>query len=203
MATTAAHIEAIPAFFEMPCIACSAQNTETTATHTVISPQGVGLASCQEHIAATEAVALSVATTQLVEIRHLFKAQAALPYFARRPVPDSSSNGYSGHHSAVYADARVTDLDIAARYTGELSDDNGQTWRPDTMPPGWTTVCGGHVQVEVASALLAGWDVLADGTTRIVRHSEQQLSRWTLTILSPEETAAMEKLIQESRARAR
>ena len=128
---------------------------------------------------------------------------AALPSTERRDVPDSSSRNYCTHHEAVYADPRVTDLDTAARYTGEHSHDEGATWTPIPMPDGWGSVCGGHVQVEAASALTSGWDVVADGTTRIIREGDGALTRWTLTVLTPEETAAMEEMIRQSRARAR
>src|SRR6266705_408694 len=106
---------------------------------------------------------------------------ATLPTTERRPVPDSSSNGYSPHHGAVFADPRVTDLDISARYIGETSTDEGATWTPVPMPDGWTTVCGGHTQVEVAGALLHGWDVVADGPNRIIREWDGSLARWTIT----------------------
>lgn len=104
-----------------------------------------------------------------------------LPAAARRDVPGESSPGYIAHHGAVYADPRVTDLAPAVRYFGEYSTDNGATWKPVPLSPGWGSVCGGHVQHEAASALLCGWDVVADGTTRIVRHWNGDLSRWTTT----------------------
>lgn len=126
-----------------------------------------------------------------------------LPAAERRDVPDGSSHDYSTHHTAVYADPRVTDLDTAARYIGETSTDNGATWTPIPMPDGWGSVCGGHVQCEAAGALTGGWDVTADGPTRIIREWDGALTRWTLIVLTPEEEAAMEEMIRESRARAR
>lgn len=104
----------------------------------------------------------------------------ALPSTTQTPVPDGSSRDYSAHHSTVYADPRITDIDTAARYYGEHSTDNGHTWTPVDMPTGWDTVCGGHTQVEVAGALLSGWDVIADGTTRIIREWDGSLTRWTM-----------------------
>ena len=126
-----------------------------------------------------------------------------LPSTTRRPVPDSSSRDYCAHDDAIWTDPRITDLDISARYTGETSLDNGQTWTPVPMPDGWTTVCGGHVQCEVAGALRSGWDAVTDGTTRTTREWDGSLTRWTLVVLTAEETAAMTKMIEESRARAR
>jgi hypothetical protein len=102
-----------------------------------------------------------------------------LPSTEPRTVPDSSHRDYIHHHDTVYADARVCGIDITARYYGEYSRDNGQTWKSIPMPEGWTTVCGGHVQAEAASALLSGWDVTADGGTRIVRDWDGALTRWT------------------------
>lgn len=133
---------------------------------------------------------------------YVFPQHAALPSAGRRDVPDSGSRDYGTHHTAVYNDSRITDLDTAARYTGESSTDNGATWVPVPMPEGWATVCGGHTQVEVAGALLSGWDVTADGSTRTIREWDGALTRWTLTVLTPEEAAAMEEMIRESRARA-
>ncbi|MFI8535359.1 hypothetical protein ACIGMX_34580 [Streptomyces aquilus] len=127
---------------------------------------------------------------------------AVLPSAEHRPVPDSSSNDYSRHHAAIYADPRLTDIDAAARYTSATSTDNGASWTPDPMPEGWYSVCGGHVQCEVAGALGAGWDVVADGTTRIIRNWDGSLTRWTLIVLTDEETAVMEAMIRQSRARA-
>jgi hypothetical protein len=106
---------------------------------------------------------------------------AALPATTRSPVPDGSSNAYSSHSGAVFADPRVTDLDISARYLGHTSTDEGATWQPVPMPTGWDTVCGGHVQAEAGGALLHGWDVVADGPTRIIREWDGSLARWTLT----------------------
>lgn len=106
---------------------------------------------------------------------------ATLPTTHRTPVPNESSNDYANHHSTVYATPLITNLDISARYTGETSRDEGATWNPVPMPSGWDTVCGGHIQVEVASALLHGWDVVADGTTRLIREGDGSLTRWTMT----------------------
>lgn len=102
-----------------------------------------------------------------------------LPSTTRRPVPDGSSNAYAAHHEAVYASPLITDLVPSARYTGETSTDEGATWTPVPMPAGWDTVCGGHVQAEVATKLLAGYDVAADGPTRITRDWDGTLTRWT------------------------
>ena len=126
----------------------------------------------------------------------------SLPSTERRNVPDSSSRDYGTHHAAVYNDPRLTNLDTAARYIAHTSTDEGATWTAVPMPPGWGSVCGGHVQCEVAGALHCGWDVVADGATRFIRNWDGSLDRWTLTILTPEETAAMEEMIRESRARA-
>lgn len=147
--------------------------------------------------------ALFQAMTEALEDETPEPSTAALPSTERRPVPDSSSRDYGTHHDAVYADPRLTDLDTAARYRSETSTDEGATWTLDPTPDDWPTVCGGHVQCEVAGALGSGWDVAADGTTRIIRHWDGSLTRWTLTILTPEETAAMEEMIRQSRARAR
>lgn len=99
-----------------------------------------------------------------------------LPAMHRRPVPGSSSRDYAAHHQAVYADLRVTGIDGAARYIDHVSRDNGRTWQP----AGHGTVCGGHVQADAASALLAGWDVTAHDTTRTIREHDGTLTRWTL-----------------------
>jgi hypothetical protein len=101
-----------------------------------------------------------------------------LPSTTRRPVPDGSSQAYGTHADTIYTDPRVTNINISARYTGHTSRDEGHTWEPVPMPPGWDTVCGGHTQVEVASALLSGWDVTADGPTRIIREYDGTLTRW-------------------------
>jgi hypothetical protein len=93
----------------------------------------------------------------------------------RRPVPGSSSNDYAAHHTAVYADPRITGIDSGARYVDHTSRDNGRTWQPVDRG----TVCGGHVQAEAASALLAGYDVTADGPTRTIRQGDGTLTRWT------------------------
>ncbi|WP_030344790.1 hypothetical protein [Streptomyces sp. NRRL S-1022] len=99
------------------------------------------------------------------------------PSTTRRLVPTQSSRDYADHHRTVHADPRVTDLDEDARYIDHISHDNGRTWQPAGQP----TVCGGHVQAEAASALLRGWDVTADGTTRTIRHGDGSLTRWTIT----------------------
>lgn len=108
----------------------------------------------------------------------------SLPTTDRRPVPSQSCRDYYAHHALVFADPRATALDTTARYVGATSTDNGRTWTPIPMPNGWTTVCGGHVEVEAASALLHGRDVVADGATRIIREGDGSLVRWTLRATS-------------------
>jgi len=142
------------------------------------SPQGQ-IWSCDSLDTAQETV--TEAPHMQIVTREPGGSWTALPSATRRPVPDSSSHDYSPHDTAVHADPRVADLDTAARYLGEHSSDNGQTWQPVRMPPGWATVCGGHVQAEAASALLGGWDVIADGPTRIIREGDGSLTRWTIT----------------------
>lgn len=164
------------------------------------SPQGQ-IWSCDSWQTAEETVAEAPHMT--IVGREPGGAWTPFPSTARRPVPDSSHPGYSTHHDAVYADPRLTDLDTAARYISHTSSDEGATWTADPMPDGWGSVCGGHVQCEVAGALGSGWDVVANGTTRLTRHWDGSLTRWTLIVLTDEETAAMEKMIEESRARAR
>jgi hypothetical protein len=102
-----------------------------------------------------------------------------LPSTTRRPVPDPSwEPTYADHHTAACSDPRVTDLNISTRYTGATSTDQGATWEPIPLPAPWESVCGGHVQAEALSALLAGWDVAADGPVRIIREWDGSLIRW-------------------------
>jgi hypothetical protein len=104
-----------------------------------------------------------------------------LPATDRSPVPAPSWDpAYVDHHRAVCSDPRVTDLDTGARYVGHTSTDEGATWEPVPMPAPWESVCGGHVQAETVGLLLAGYDVVADGTTRTMRDSNNTLVRWTL-----------------------
>lgn len=76
---------------------------------------------------------------------------------------------------AVYADPRVTDINPSARYAGETSTNGGRTWTPLDVP----TVCGGHVQAEVATALLCDRDVTTAGAARTVPDWDGTLVRWT------------------------
>ncbi|QDN54287.1 hypothetical protein [Streptomyces sp. S1D4-20] len=94
------------------------------------------------------------------------------------PVPDGSSNGYAAFHASVFADPRITEIDIEACYACEYSKDGGRTWSKDTYS--YPEVCGGHVQAEDASALLSGCLVIAGGPVRIIRGSYGTLTRWTL-----------------------
>lgn len=94
------------------------------------------------------------------------------------PVPDGSSPGYAAFHASVFADPRITDIDIEARYVCEYSKDGGRTWFKDMhFNP---DVCGGHVQAEAASALLSGRLVIAGGPVRIIRGSYGTFTRWTI-----------------------
>lgn len=94
------------------------------------------------------------------------------------PVPDGSSSGYAAFHTSVYADPRVTEIDVEARYLCEYSKDGGRTWSKD--PHFYPTAAGAHVQVEAAHALLSGCLVAAGGPVRIIRGPYGTLTRWTL-----------------------
>ncbi|MEE1741227.1 hypothetical protein PUR49_32675 [Streptomyces sp. BE147] len=94
------------------------------------------------------------------------------------PVPDGSSSGYAAFHASVFADPRVTEIDIDARYVCEDSEDGGRTWTKDPHP--CAVVAGGHVQAEAASALLSGCLVIAGGPVRVIRGPYGTFVRWTL-----------------------
>ena len=63
-------------------------------------------------------------------------ATTTLPSTTKTPVPDSSSREYAHFADTVYTDTRITDIDTAARYTGEYSRDTGATWTPVPNAPG-------------------------------------------------------------------
>lgn len=92
--------------------------------------------------------------------------------------PGIHSPRLADFEDAVYSHPVLNSIDETARYAMEYSRDGGRTWKPD---PQASTVCGGHVQSEIASALRAAGDssgegvISQDGDTITVRHG----SEWT------------------------
>jgi hypothetical protein len=77
--------------------------------------------------------------------------------------------------AAAFAHPLIATIDPDARYAGEYLD--GGTWVP--MFDG-TTICGGHVQIEIAGAALHGGTATADGTTVSIRPTDGVApTRWT------------------------
>ncbi|MGW0335507.1 hypothetical protein ACWD0J_27155 [Streptomyces sp. NPDC003011] len=105
---------------------------------------------------------------------------ATLPSAERRDVPDMDSSDWFVHHDTVYKDVRVTSIDTSADYISETSTDNGQTWEFVRRRGPWDHVYGHIVAGDVLHALVTGYDVVSDGTVRIVRKEDGSLVRWML-----------------------
>lgn len=92
--------------------------------------------------------------------------------------PSIYSPAEADFEEAVYSHPVLNGIDETARYAMEYSTDGGRTWQPD---PQASTVCGGHVQSEIASALRSAGDssgdgvISRDGAAITVRRS----SEWT------------------------
>jgi hypothetical protein len=97
-----------------------------------------------------------------------------------RDVPDMDSRDWFAHHDTVYNDVRVTSIDTSADYISETSTNNGQTWEFVQRRGPWDHVYGHVVAGDVMGALLTGYDVVSDGTARIVRKKDGSLVRWML-----------------------
>ncbi len=82
------------------------------------------------------------------------------------------------HHDTVYNNPVVTNIDTSANYQADISTDGGHTWNAESR---YGTVCGGHVQVEAASALLSDGQARADGPVVTVQNLGGGLIRWTPT----------------------
>ncbi|MGC5531593.1 hypothetical protein [Streptomyces sp. SR-10] len=77
--------------------------------------------------------------------------------------------------TAAHRHPLIATIDPDASYTGTYSNDCGTTWQPIA---GQTTVCGGHVQVEIAYAVRRAGAAYADGPViTVVKPSER--TRWT------------------------
>ncbi|WP_129307974.1 hypothetical protein [Streptomyces sp. L2] len=94
--------------------------------------------------------------------------------------PGIYSPQFADFDQAVYSHPILTGIDETARYGMEYSTDGGRTWQPD---PQASTVCGGHVQSEIAYALRAAGDssgdgvISLDGSTVTVRRGNEW-TRW-------------------------
>lgn len=79
---------------------------------------------------------------------------------------------------AVYNNPHVTGVQVDADYQADISWDRGDTWAADVS---YGTVCGGHVQAEVAATLLEGRHVSSKGRIREVPTGDGSITRWTPT----------------------